>query len=705
MPVFKSSAFSSVDQFEMALDDLTPSPPELAPPGPSESHRLMYHDDPQESDTEEPLPYPSTVWAAHGWRDRVAWVLHKLYTGPSVLRDPPPPRWTWLEPLEELPAKLQLRVPQSVRVAALALYLVAWYALVHTLMKPYLLIPLTYTKDGVEVPVPRILCLMQAFWWNGKNDQCGLNGEKCGATEPTEMIFACPALCDRGSWTYSSITVGDQDIHHRGFFIGGGLLPNGPAKQQDTAQPLLYDKPVDSQLTRPYRADLFPCGAAVHAGVILAFTGGCARIVYDGAQDEFPLALGRYHVLESVAFPSFFPALYVFRKMGVQLGGPCWDPRIPVTAINVLLTVPVVYLASGAVAFWVTCMMGFWTITMVIDPPIVVDSTNPELVALLVLLGFERLLPTCFVLYVMWHCACGYTMLPPPPEYKPLPLLRLVFWYPLFVVGMLNALTFDRLPVDRLTPEDLQKQPGALTAVLSIAAAITACVFIQAYKLWLSGKFVPYLAVYVGMIVGIWALALVPGLNLRIHHYILAILLLPGTRLRGFQALLFQGILLGLLLSGTARWGFALIVETHSALLRSDPDDRVVPPEFVGFNPAHGLVEWTVPVIPANLYSDDGEEGALLLPWNAYSLLINDVERYRGPSTNVSIGELVDGNRELKLMVAHALEHSPGPDGNITLFLRVALALQDHRKTTAYTNAGLLKWPSGEFHLPAHGFT
>ena len=70
--------------------------------------------------------------------------------------------------------------------------------------------------------------------------------------EIKEIIFRCPALCDRSSWTYSLIPIGDQRIKYRGYFVGGGEDPDSHAEI----------------LTKPYRADSYPCGAAVHAGVV-----------------------------------------------------------------------------------------------------------------------------------------------------------------------------------------------------------------------------------------------------------------------------------------------------------------------------------------------------------------------------------------------------------------------------------------------------
>ncbi|ERF70440.1 hypothetical protein EPUS_04718 [Endocarpon pusillum Z07020] len=67
--------------------------------------------------------------------------------------------------------------------------------------------------------------------------------------------------------------------------------------------------------------------------------------------------------------------------------------------------------------------------------------------------------------------------------------------------------------------------------------------------------------------IGILLLSAIPGLKLRIHHYILALLLLPGTSLQTRPSLLYQGLLVGLFINGIARWDFASILQTPAALL------------------------------------------------------------------------------------------------------------------------------------------
>jgi hypothetical protein len=115
----------------------------------------------------------------------------------------------------------------------------------------------------------------------------------------------------------------------------------------------------------------------------------------------------------------------------------------------------------------------------------------------------------------------------------------------------------------------------------------------------------------------------IPGVNLRIHHYILALLLLPGTSLQTRPSLLYQGILIGLFVNGIARWDFDSVLQT-SEVLRADARlDSVVP---IITTPA---VEVGTAVYATFTYGTHptGVDGI--------SVLVNDVERARGFNNDV----------------------------------------------------------------------
>lgn len=609
-------------------------------------------------------------------------ILRKIWDGPDTPVDNPPTRIRLLLPLEEFPEKFAHRYSKNIRIALLSAYCALWFLLTVSILQPYFTKPplsLGWAKANPTVVL--LSCLASTDFWKGKNAACGMDGKSCPSfkDEGQDIIFRCPAFCDRGSWVYSLAPIGDQRIRYRGYFVGGG------ADDVDRA----FDP---QQLSRPYRGDSYLCGAGVHAGAISPFFGGCARISYSSKdQGLFPAARGRYGVGPSIGFDSFFPVSYYFKSLAANDAehySHCYDPRLLNLVLNVVLGAPIVYLASGAVTFWVISMVGFWTICLATDPPVTVDVLDHDTYSHLISVGLERMLPTCFILYVLWHSSVRRTFsVPADWPHKGSPVTRLVLWYPLFWIGVLNNITFDRLPLDRLTWDDISRQPGALVAASSILALVSVCAVVQAYKIWLSGRFHKYLAVYGGMLVGLVFIGCLPGLTLRIHHYILALLLIPGCSTRGHTALMFQGILLGLFLLGASRWGLAAIAETVSSLRRDDPQGRVLPPTFLGYNATLGVLLWTVAADP------------MILPPSEYtdtSLLVNDIERYVGPASALDLR---------KLFSSGPLAHLVSLQQNSTIYLRLGRRIPHSHTYSDYTNAAVLKWPSGEFVAPPPGVT
>jgi hypothetical protein len=113
-------------------------------------------------------------------------------------------------------------------------------------------------------------------------------------------------------------------------------------------------------------------------------------------------------------------------------------------------------------------------------------------------------------------------------------------------------------------------------------------------------------------------LSAMPHLTLRIHHYILALLLLPGTSMQTRISLLAQGLLVGLFINGVARWNFDSILQT-AAQLRGDAQ--------LG----SGIPSILEPVIAGTNITFTWK--GLLRGYEGISVIVNDVERFRGIGT------------------------------------------------------------------------
>jgi hypothetical protein len=194
-------------------------------------------------------------------------------------------------------------------------------------------------------------------------------------------------------------------------------------------------------------------------------------------------------------------------------------------------------------------------------------------------------------------------------------LEKTVLWLGACWLGALSNVSLGMIPIQRLTPHDLRQQPGAVPALILIVVLLIAIVLAQAWAFRIEGRLLRYLGLYGALGVSILVLMSIPKLNLRIHHYILALLLLPGTSLQTRPSLIYQGLLVGLFINGIARWDFASILQTSAALLEDGQVGSILP-------------EAVVPIIAA---------GNITFTWNSVakgfdgiSVLVNDVERYRG---------------------------------------------------------------------------
>lgn len=196
---------------------------------------------------------------------------------------------------------------------------------------------------------------------------------------------------------------------------------------------------------------------------------------------------------------------------------------------------------------------------------------------------------------------------------------KTVLWLGGCWVGALTNYTLDFIPIQRLNAHDLQQQPGAKAALAIIVIVLFIIVVSQIYFFQREGRLIRYLGLYGIFIAGIIIALVLPQLNLRIHHYILALLLLPGTSIQIRPTLLYQGLLIGLFINGIARWGFDSVLQTDGALqgdaqLNSGLPKIEAPKITLAKNISTISFSWLPPSAP----------------FDGISVLVNDVERYRG---------------------------------------------------------------------------
>lgn len=138
-----------------------------------------------------------------------------------------------------------------------------------------------------------------------------------------------------------------------------------------------------------------------------------------------------------------------------------------------------------------------------------------------------------------------------------------MIWYLApYWTGVLTNLTMDQIPIDRLTAADIKQQPGGVLALIIIVLILFVLVVNQIRVIRKTGWLLYYLGWYiVGGLVAL-VLALLPGLQFRLHHYIISMVLFPGVGFPTRLSAIYQGFLLGMFLNDVAAFGFDSILQT-----------------------------------------------------------------------------------------------------------------------------------------------
>ncbi|KAF3930512.1 hypothetical protein ABW19_dt0201261 [Dactylella cylindrospora] len=511
----------------------------------------------------------------------------KKYTNAVTtwVKGPTPPERQRIKPLFPNIQAIPIRILDSLCPTERAKG-IAWLLACGLWLLSFILVVHYSTFQGQE----KILGCVDTLW--SKNNGCGLDGINCRSFANESFVFRCPTDC--GSVRLlEPYTVGTEQFNYQALVVGGGL-PSGS---------------IDAN-TRHYRADSFICIAAAHAGVLETEKGGCARLRKTGMRESFPSSTS--FGLTSVGFDAPFDYSFTIEALG-DGADSCADLRWTAfgltLAFNILISL---FTTNPTVFFWTLFCSIFWEVGLASDPP---DHSTPYS---LVSIAATRFLPTAFAAYVIERFVVRRTLTGLTAQIE-----KTILWVGACWFGALNNYTFDVwIPISRLTPHDLGQQPGAKAALAIIVIVLVLIAVFQALAIRKEGDLVKYLRFYLIVVVCIALLIAIPNLNLRIHHYILALLLLPGTRLQTRPSLIYQGLLLGLFINGLAKWGWDGILQT-SEDLRGDALLGSVLPELkdVVVAAANVTVSWD----------------AIPLGWDAVSVLVNDVERYRGTGTSVTL--------------------------------------------------------------------
>lgn len=517
-----------------ADDESQPQPQPIRP----------YHDDPEDSDSigaDSPLRQTPTIElernANPSWQARLADTIppgvHRAWAATKTwVKGPQPPRIYTITPyfpkIQHAPLALLDRfAPRKIhRVLLVALIYAAWF----------LAFSLALWRSSFAAQIPgygsptRLGCTSR-YWSDGNG--CGLNGDQCRPFSNSSLAFRCPANCDR-ILALNPHAVGDRELVYKPQVIGGSV----------DYQTGFSEEIVDNAV---YRGDSFICASAVHAGFINDFEGGCGVLAMTGEQPSFPGQ--KRHSIDATPFPSYFPQSFGFLS-GTR--SQCKDLRWPTLAITVFFTSLLsIFTTSPGVFFWSNFVALFFHVALVSDPPSLTNYHS------LISLAFGRFLPAAFCAAITYKYTAKRTLTGLTAQ-----LEKTILWLGPAWVGALNNYTFDKIPIQRLTPHDIKAQPGAVPALIIVVLSIFFIALGQAWAFRVEGRMPRYLLIYSLFVLGLLLLLAIPGQSLRIHHYILALLLLPGTCFQNRPSLIYQGLLVGLFINGIARWGFDSIIQT-----------------------------------------------------------------------------------------------------------------------------------------------
>ncbi|KAI1848684.1 hypothetical protein JX266_005543 [Neoarthrinium moseri] len=433
------------------------------------------------------------------------------------------------------------------------------------------------------------------YWLSG--NQCGTDGNDCRPFTDSGFAFKCPANC-ASYQVLNPRAVGDQEVVYTQLIVGG---PSDPANTTSAI----------------YRGDSYICGAGIHAGVITNGKGGCGVVKLIGRQSNF--VSSTRNGITSIGFNSYFPLSYTF-ETGIECESR--DVRWSLLGVSVTFTAVLSLMTSSAPVFFFTTFVGiFWQVGMASDAP-----SHTTIAGLFSdILG--KFLPAMFIAWVFYDkMGVRRTLKDLTAQVE-----KTVLWLGGCWVGALTNYTFDFIPIQRLTGHDLEQQPGAKAALAIIIIVLAAIIASQVWFFRQEARLTKYLKLYALFIAGIIVCLVLPDLSLRLHHYIVALLLVPGTSMQTRPALLYQGILIGLFINGIARWGFDSVLQTSYAL-QGDAQLNSPLPSIVA-----PVVDWAANASNAVNATAAAALSTITFRWSSppasqydgISILVNDVEKFR----------------------------------------------------------------------------
>ena len=430
-----------------------------------------------------------------------------------------------------------------------------------------------------EPPIP-ISCRSMGYF----SPRCGLNGIKClpFSSPPGEsgyQAIRCPSRC---TWDLSS----DLEV------IGSG----------------------------PYHGESRICRAAIHAGAVSP-NGGCALLRFTGAETNFESST--MNGISTKARRAWFPKTFDFLSSVNSTTG-CTD-------LSWLVALVVFCLLAGLAGFpqapswyltWATAMLGYVYVVFASDPRTGVRVTlYRALTDLAILSAICTLLHRLAPVYT-WHTWSKWS-----------PGQRTLYWtgfylVPMYITLHLNWFSFlpwmEAISLKEEKDSSLSELSYVILGILGLAL-LTGFVY-HLVLFFRARDFVRFLAIYGCVWLAIMSVYGFMGHDYRLHfhHLIVGLLILPLTRFPSRMSMVAQGLAMGLILHGYARWGLEPFVSySPSVASLGGPLDLVGAPEARDITSSQVRVEWNATARA-----------------QAYALTLNNVLVYENTETTFTITDL-----------------------------------------------------------------
>ncbi|KAJ3385785.1 hypothetical protein HDU84_002027 [Entophlyctis sp. JEL0112] len=436
---------------------------------------------------------------------------------------------------------------------------------------------------------------------------CGdLNAVDC---EPFVQSIAvrCPAGClSQVAWSY--VYVGNSVVQYVPFVVG----------ENNT-----------------YRGDSWICLAAIHAGVLSNADGGCLVANLNPSAGE-TYGGSTQNGVPSHSFNSTYPATLSFEIQSPPAASNCVDYGfdsegffLPMLCLMPFLNV------SRRYIYWNTLVWIYlyWTF---VSPDTSRDDSSIQSY-----LG--QLLPCLAVLWVLYKTAANVTLPASPTKF---PIETSLLWIaPLWFGFHLDMLSNYIGPLATLSfSAKMFSDASSAALLIFLIVAVSILVLTHLWMHFRQDTLFPYIPPYVILTVVYFELPHILGLSVHLHHYLLALLLLPPTRVQSRMSLICSGLLTGLFVQGVLKYGFAAPFDTslqaqETYTLGTAQTQWALTSSNIS---SSGELRWTYPY-NATLNLTDLDYAAVAaaagvsvadvaatLGANEFSLVVNDVQVYRG---------------------------------------------------------------------------